>query len=269
MIGSSEDVAPGAESAPPEDVAPGAESAASSADSASGSAESAHRSEKDTIRNTPKKDTRESVAPASLSAFAERKKATNPEMPAITQEMLAEKVIPPKITLPSKHTPPSQSQVRGIPDMQAPPASVGKGTAQTGAGAGKRTRKPKTEDEQAPGPPQMPPEDEWTTTTCLRLFDYWRGAPQLDLGQIKYAASCAKNLAASYNREQVTRVRTVMNEDPYWIERGGADICDVARHMSKEWNKLQKMRKPTPIRRSNELPEFTEEEYQRLKETAP
>src|SRR5258708_22107047 len=92
MISSSEDVAPGAESAPPEDVAPGAESAASSADSASGSAESAHRSEKDTIRNTPKKDTRESVAPASLSAFAERKKATNPEMPAITQEMLAEKV---------------------------------------------------------------------------------------------------------------------------------------------------------------------------------
>jgi len=73
----------------------------------------------------------ESIAPASLSAFAERKKITG-EHPAITKEMLAEKVIAPKITLPSKQTSTSQSQVNGAPDS-APPASVGKGTAQAGA----------------------------------------------------------------------------------------------------------------------------------------
>src|SRR5258708_990331 len=50
-------------------------------------------------RDNPKKE--ESSTPASLSAFAERKKATNPELPAITQEMLTEKAIAPTITLPS------------------------------------------------------------------------------------------------------------------------------------------------------------------------
>jgi hypothetical protein len=74
----------------------------------------------------------ESNAPASLSAFAERKKITG-EHPAITQEMLAEKVIPPALTLPSKQIPSSQSQVGSAPDG-APPASVGIGTAQAGAG---------------------------------------------------------------------------------------------------------------------------------------
>jgi len=73
----------------------------------------------------------ESNAPASLSAFAERKKITG-EHPAITQEMLTEKVIAPKIKLPSKQTPPPQSQVNGTPDV-APPASVARGTAQAGA----------------------------------------------------------------------------------------------------------------------------------------
>src|SRR5258708_1097343 len=76
----------------------------------------------------------ESTTPASLSPFAERKKGNNAEMPGIRQEMRGEKVIPPKITLPSKQKPPSQSQVSGPPDVQAPPASVGKGTAQAGAG---------------------------------------------------------------------------------------------------------------------------------------
>lgn len=194
----------------------------------------------------------ESNAPASLSAFAERKKATNPELPAITQEMLAEKVIPPKITLPSKQIPTSQSQVESAPDGQAPSASVAS-TAQ--AGAGKRTRKPKTEDEQAPGPPQMPPEDEWTTTICLRLFDYWRGAPQLDLGQIKYAASCAKKLAANYTRAQVARVYQAMSADSYWIDRGGVDVCDLARHMQKELNKLSKIK---PLQRKQPAAESNE-----------
>ena len=96
------------------------------------------RTEKDTIERHLEKNTlerQESNAPASLSAFAERKKATNPELPAITPEMLAEKVIPPKIKLPSKQTPP-QSQVKGTPDV-APSASVAS-TAQAGAPAKKK-----------------------------------------------------------------------------------------------------------------------------------
>ena len=87
---------------------------------------------------------RESIAPASLSAFAERKKTTG-EHPAITPEMLADTAKREAITLPSKQKPaaaadgeavvqPPQSQVNGTPDV-APPASVARGTAQAGAGA--------------------------------------------------------------------------------------------------------------------------------------
>ncbi len=81
-----------------------------------------------------KDDTKEgeSTAPASLSAFAERKKATD-EHKAITQEMLEETVKTPAVK-PPQQTSTSQSQARGTPDVQAPPASVAS-TAQTGAGA--------------------------------------------------------------------------------------------------------------------------------------
>lgn len=103
-----------------------------------------------------------------------------------------------------------------------------------------RAKKPLVMPEAPKGPPQMPGDDaEWNTRTCLQMFDYWRGAPLLDVGSIKYASSCAKNMAQAYNREQVTLVRTAMNNDKYWIERGGADICDVARHMQKELNKIK------------------------------
>src|SRR5258707_2262630 len=60
------------------------------------------------------------------------------EHPPITQEMLAEKGIAPKITLPSKQTPPPQSQVSGPHDVQAPSASAARDTAQTGAPAKKK-----------------------------------------------------------------------------------------------------------------------------------
>lgn len=90
------------------------------------------------------------------------------------------------------------------------------------------------------GPPPFPSESEaWGTTTCLRLFDFWRGAPLCDVGQLKYASSCAKRLAETYNRKQVVIVRTAMNNQKFWEEQGGADVCDVARHMQKELNKLK------------------------------
>ena len=61
----------------------------------------------------------------------------------------------------------------------------------------------------------------------------------LDLSQIKYASSCAMRLSQNYSRSQVERVRMAMNESAYWQERGGVDVCDVARHMAKELNKLK------------------------------
>lgn len=85
MISRGEEVAPPEDTAPPEDVAPGAESAASSATSAPGSEESALRSEKDTLEKHLSKDKEES------SALKEkvRQKLTDPELRAITEEMLA------------------------------------------------------------------------------------------------------------------------------------------------------------------------------------
>lgn len=111
----------------------------------------------------------------------------------------------------------------------------------------KRSRKKAVvEDEQPKGPPQMPPEDApWGTRTCLQLFDYWRGAPLLDIGQIKYASGCASRMAANYSREKVTLARTTMNADSYWIERGGADVCDVARNIQKQLNRLNGAGKPS------------------------
>lgn len=83
MMSTSEDVAPGEEFAPPEKLAPGAKSSKSSAESASRSEDvalpmedSAPRSEKYTLRNTPKKYTQEiqgsgaRVDEASGSGFA-------------------------------------------------------------------------------------------------------------------------------------------------------------------------------------------------------
>ena len=80
--------------------------------------------------------------PIDFEAAQERKRPTNPQMPAITQEMLAEKVKMPAVK--PQQTPTPQSQAPGQPDV-APPASVGKGTAQVGAGTGKRTQEKQPE----------------------------------------------------------------------------------------------------------------------------
>ena len=104
----------------------------------------------------------------------------------------------------------------------------------------KRGKNKKNDEEKPSGPPVMPELDAtWCTRTCLQMFDAWRGAPLLDLGQIKYANSCAKRLAENYSREQVCQVREAMNKQDFWMDQGGADVCDVARHMQKELNKLR------------------------------
>ena len=105
-----------------------------------------HRSEKDTIERHLEKntlETQESIAPTPLS----QKTALPSRAKPIKFEEQAQRIIDKRQTDPAlpavkpqqKPTTP-QSQVSGPPDV-APPASVGKGTAQ--AGAGKRTQEKK------------------------------------------------------------------------------------------------------------------------------
>lgn len=80
-------------------------------------------------------------------------------------------------------------------------------------------------------PLTMPPEDApWNTTTCLHLFDFWRGAPLLRKDECMKASHCAKGLAENYTRKQVETVRRWMRErDPYWSQRASSvDVCQVA-----------------------------------------
>lgn len=149
------------------------------------------------------------------------------------------------------------------PDRGVDPVASGEqtpgGASREKPGKGRKPTQPKLVDEMPKGPPQMPAEDApWGTRACLAMFDFWRGAPLLDLGQIKYANGCASRMASSYTRVQVAQVRTRMNGSAWWIERGGADVCDVARNMQKELNKLETM-KPTNGKRppSAEPPDFS------------
>jgi DNA-binding MarR family transcriptional regulator len=90
------------------------------------------------------------------------------------------------------------------------------------------------------GPPQAPPTDmAWGTKKCLLLFDYWRGAQLIGLGNLKKASSDAKGLASQYTEEQVAQVYKTMNDQDYWKARGGADLCNVANNISKEINKIK------------------------------
>ena len=94
-------------------------------------------------------------------------------------------------------------------------------------------------------PPQMPPPDaEWKTTTCLQLFDFWRGAPLLAKHQLMRASQCAKALTAHYTRQQVERVRAYMvTQDPWWSERPElVDVCSVAEHIHAKLAEMERLR---------------------------
>src|SRR5258708_39754785 len=228
--------------------------------------------------NNPTKNYRENqkkgefLAPASLSAFAERKKATNPELPAITQEMLAEKEIPPKITLPSKQKPPSQSQVCGPPDVQAPSASVGKGTAQTGAPANRRgssNHRPVRVEK-----PQLTLQGEQART----YYEQVRGK-KLRMTDNNVKACNKLGEIEDVTFENLRDTITYLDNHELVIERGlVVDMQSLARDdyyfnfersltIVERNRKARKNGKSAPSKSANELPEFTEEEYQRLKET--
>jgi hypothetical protein len=96
-------------------------------------------------------------------------------------------------------------------------------------------------------PPQMPPTDmAWGTHKCMMLFDYWRGAVLIGHYKITQASTCAKGLAAQYTEQEVTQVYKAMNEQAYWKERGGADVCNVASNISKEMRKIKPASTPPP-----------------------
>src|SRR5258708_4235567 len=145
----------------------------------------------------------ETAAPASLSAFAERKKATG-EHPAITQEMLAEKVIAPKITLPSKQPPSPQSQVSGPSDV-APPASVG-GTAQSGAPATKKVT-------HANEPQQVP---KCSTKEIQARINAHRGYALAEEVEIIRERKAIKTWCNLHELADYDTTMQHLKHDPYW-----------------------------------------------------
>jgi len=89
-------------------------------------------------------------------------------------------------------------------------------------------------------PPETPPADmPWGTKKCLLKFDAWRGHTLIGHYKLMQASSCAKGLAEQYTEQEVEQVYKLMNETPYWIERGGADVCDVSNNIHKEIKKAR------------------------------
>ena len=91
----------------------------------------------------------------------------------------------------------------------------------------------------------MPPADmAWGTKKCLLKFDAWRGSMLIGKYKLAQASSCAKGLAEQYTEDEIDKVYKLMNDDPYWQTKGGADICDVANNIHKEIKKLKAPKKP-------------------------
>lgn len=133
-----------------------------------------------------------------------------------------------------------------------PPATETAKPARTrgGKGAGKKEEKPKLEVVKTP--PQMPPaEMAWGTRKCMQKFDARRGTLLIGTYTISQASTCAKGLAENYSEEDVDAVTEKMNNDPYWIARGGADICDVARNIHKEIKKIKGQNQPASSQSGN------------------
>ena len=89
--------------------------------------------------------------------------------------------------------------------------------------------------------PVLPlPDAKWNTNTCKALFDAWRGVVLIAPHQLRNASVAAKGLAEHYTREQVEKTYERMSADPYWIEKGGCDIENVANNIARELKKLER-----------------------------
>lgn len=129
---------------------------------------------------------------------------------------------------------------------------------------GKSFSQDKSEQKAEPSAPPVcpPPDAEWKTTTCLQLFDFWRGAPLLAKHQIIKASQCAKALASNYSRQTVEDVRAYMAErDPWWSEKPEAvDVCTVAENIHKKLAEMQRANGKKPSQ-SKRVPTRAEDPY--------
>ncbi len=110
-------------------------------------------------------------------------------------------------------------------------------------GKAKKQAEPKTETPKSP--PVEPPSDmAWGTRKCLLWFDYWRGGILIGTYKNSQASTCAKGLAAQFDEQTVIGVRELMEADPYYIGKGGCDVCDVANNIHKYLKRKQQTKNP-------------------------
>src|SRR6266568_9481740 len=123
-------------------------------------------------------------------------------------------------------------------------------------GKAKKQAEPKTETPKSP--PVEPASDmAWGTRKCLLWFDYWRGGILIGKFKLMQASTCAKGLAEQLSEEQVIETRTMMEADPYYIGKGGCDVCDVANNIHKYLRRRKTGTKPaasTPDAVNSDLP---------------
>jgi len=84
----------------------------------------------------------------------------------------------------------------------------------------------------------------WGTRKCLLWFDYWRGGILIGTYKNSQASTCAKGLAAQFDEQTVIGVRELMEADPYYIGKGGCDVCDVANNIHKYLKRKQQTKNP-------------------------
>ena len=138
---------------------------------------------------------------------------------------------------------------------QAPPPQSEQ-AASGPKGKGKKQAEPKSETPK--GPPAEPPSEmPWGTRKCLLWFDYWRGGILIGKFKLMQASTCAKGLAEQFSEQQVIETRTMMEADPYYIGKGGCDVCDVANNIHKYLRRRKTGTKPaasTPDAVNSDLP---------------
>ncbi len=110
-------------------------------------------------------------------------------------------------------------------------------------GKGKKQAEPKPETSKSP-PAEPASEMAWGTRKCLLWFDYWRGGILIGKFKLMQASTCAKGLAEQFSEQQVIETRTMMEADPYYINKGGCDVCDVANNIHKYLKRRQQTKKP-------------------------
>ncbi len=130
-------------------------------------------------------------------------------------------------------------------------------------GKAKKQAEPKVDAPKSP-PAEPPSEMPWGTRKCLLWFDYWRGGTLIGTYKNSQASTCAKGLSQQFSEEVVIQTRNTMADDPYWIARGGPDVCEVANNIHRYVRKQHLQLVATPPA-SKPMPRIaTKEELRRI-----